>query len=185
MALKKRLPTTHLLIIILSTFLLYIGLSNNIAQRPKTFGKNIQKQQITEKENHTDIESYTEPYQLTWSILENIDFTEKDDAFYGLMLYPVLTENLRQKKGKTIQLSGYIIPMDDETYVLSKNVMASCFFCGVGGAETIAGLNFKGEIPRLATDTYLTIQGVFTSNETNPDDWIYTIEQAIIIKKEK
>ncbi len=63
--------------------------------------------------------------------------------------------------------------------------MASFFFCGVGGAETIAGLNFKGEIPRLATDTYLTIQGVFTSNETNPDDWIYTIEQAIIIKKEK
>jgi len=73
------------------------------------------------------------------------------------------------------------VPIDSKNYALSKNVFASCFFCGKSGPETIAGLKFKGKLPKLKTDTYLTIKGTFKVNETDVDNWIYNIENAEIV----
>lgn len=189
MAFKKRLSAIHVLLITLATVLLCIGLSTS-TPHAKTFSKKKGEKRTAQKNFDaapvdTGSQTQVKPYKLTWSVLGNIGFKTKDDGFYADMLYPVLTQNLREMKGKTVELSGYIIPVDDETYVLSKNVMASCFFCGTAGAETISGLNFKKEVHRLATDTYVTVQGIFSCNETDPDDWIYTIEEAVIINNEK
>jgi hypothetical protein len=73
--------------------------------------------------------------------------------------------------------------IDAKNYALSKNVFASCFFCGKSGPETITGLKFKGGLPKLKTDTYLTIKGTFKVNETDVDNWIYNIENAEIVSK--
>jgi hypothetical protein len=44
-------------------------------------------------------------------------------------------------------------------------------------------LKFKGGLPKLKTDTYLTIKGTFKVNETDVDNWIYNIENAEIVSK--
>jgi hypothetical protein len=120
---------------------------------------------------------------LTWKLLGDIKYIRKKHASYGEVEFPQVNLKLKSYHNKTIYLTGFIVPIDSKNYALSKNVFASCFFCGKSGPETIAGLKFKGGLPKLKTDTYLTIKGTFKVNETDVDEWIYNIENAEIVSK--
>jgi len=121
---------------------------------------------------------------LSWKLLGQIKFVKKPSADYpeGVM-YPVVNSTLKAKAGKTIVMSGFIIPIDNKTYALSKNVFASCFFCGQAGPETIMGLKFKNAGTKLKTDQYVTITGNFRYNDDDVDDWIYHIDNAVVVSK--
>jgi len=122
---------------------------------------------------------------ITWSLLGKITFENKPHLDYPEgVLYPTVNKELKAKKGKKIAISGFIIPIDNESYALSKNVFAQCFFCGQAGPETIVGIHFKNLKKRLKTDQYVTLEGFFRYNETDVEDWIYHIEEAIITKGE-
>jgi hypothetical protein len=97
-------------------------------------------------------------------------------------MFPVINATLKSKANKKVALSGFIIPIDATNYALSKNVFASCFFCGQAGPETITGIKFKGKTPKLKTDQYVTLEGTFRYNDNDVDDWIYHIEDAVITK---
>lgn len=120
---------------------------------------------------------------LTWSLLGKINYENKPHKDYpeGVM-YPVINQQLKGKKGKKITISGFIIPIDNTSYALSKNVFAQCFFCGQAGPETIMGIQFKDLKKRLKTDQYVTLVGTFRYNETDIEDWIYHIDDAVIVK---
>ncbi len=120
---------------------------------------------------------------ITWSLLGKIKYNHKPHQDYpdGVM-YPQVSAELKAKKGKKITISGFIIPIDNDNYALSKNVFAQCFFCGQAGPETIMGIKFKDLKKRLKTDQYVTLEGTFRYNETDIEDWIYHIENAIITK---
>jgi len=119
---------------------------------------------------------------LNWKLLGMIKFIKKADKEYGEVMYPQVSPLLKQKNGKRIAMSGFIIPIDNTTFALSKNVFASCFFCGQAGPETIMGIKFKGDTPKLKTDQYVTLVGTFRINENDVEDWIYHIEEAVIVK---
>ncbi|WP_396176974.1 hypothetical protein [Flavobacterium sp.] len=119
---------------------------------------------------------------LNWKLLGMIKFIKKADKEYGEIMYPQVSPLLKQKAGKQIAISGFIIPIDNTTYALSKNVFASCFFCGQAGPETIMGIKFKGATPKLKTDQYVTLVGTFRINEKDVEDWIYHIDNAVIVK---
>lgn len=125
------------------------------------------------------------PDPITWSLLGKIKYEKKAHKDYpeGVM-FPIVNQELKAKKGKKITISGFIIPIDESSYALSKNVFASCFFCGQAGPETIMGIKFKNLKKRLKTDQYVTLEGIFRYNETDVEDWIYHIENAIITKGE-
>ena len=120
---------------------------------------------------------------LTWKLLGDIKYVRKKHATYGEVEFPQVNMKLKSYHNKTVYLTGFIVPIDAKNYALSKNVFASCFFCGKSGPETITGLKFKGSFPKLKTDTYLTIKGTFKVNESDVDDWIYNIENAEIVSK--
>ncbi|MEW5676384.1 hypothetical protein ABGT15_08730 [Flavobacterium enshiense] len=127
----------------------------------------------------------SQPDTLTWKLLGDIKFVKKKDKTYGEVMFPVVNTKLRLTNKRKVAMSGFIVPIDNKNYALSKNVFASCFFCGKSGPETITGIKFRGETPKLRTDQYVTIVGTFRSNETNVDDWIYHIEDAVIVKGAK
>lgn len=131
---------------------------------------------FTEEQNAT-----AEP--ITWSLLGRIDYENRPHKDYpdGVM-YPKVNTELKAKKSKKITISGFIIPIDNENYALSKNVFAQCFFCGQAGPETIMGIKFKDLKKRLKTDQYVTLEGTFRYNETDVEDWIYHIDNAVITK---
>lgn len=120
---------------------------------------------------------------ITWKMLGVIKYVKKPHPEYkeGVM-FPVINATVKAKGKKRVVLSGFIIPVDPTTFALSKNVFASCFFCGQAGPETITGIKFRGKTPKLKTDQYVTLEGVFRYNDSDVDDWIYHIEDAIIVK---
>ena len=118
---------------------------------------------------------------LTWKMLGVIKYLKKPHPdFEEGVMYPIINTTLKAMKGKRVIIKGFIIPVDTQTYALSKNVFASCFFCGQAGPETITGIKFRGSTPKLKTDQYVTLEGVFRYNDSNVDDWIYHIEDALI-----
>ncbi|MDO4727404.1 MAG: hypothetical protein Q4B43_00200 [Bacteroidota bacterium] len=154
-----------------------------------------EQQQYHNIEIHNKKEEYElvipEGYELqaadpiTWGLLGKIKYEKKPHQDYpeGVM-FPIVNKELKDKKGKKITISGFIIPIDESSYALSKNVFASCFFCGQAGPETIMGIKFKNLKKRLKTDQYVTLEGIFRYNETDVEDWIYHIENAVITKGE-
>lgn len=121
---------------------------------------------------------------LSWKLLGLIKYVKRPHPEYeeGAM-YPIINTALKQKSGKEVVMSGYVIPIDHKSYALSKNTFAACFFCGKAGPETIAGLHFKSKsLPKLKTDQYITVKGVFRTNEKDVEDWIYHIDQVVITK---
>lgn len=119
---------------------------------------------------------------LTWKLLGEIKYLKKKHASYGEVDFPIINTKLKKLAKKTIVMSGFIVPIDNKNYALSKNVFASCFFCGKSGPETIMGIKFKGATPKLKTDTYLTIKGTFRPNEDDVEDWIYNCDNAEIVE---
>ena len=120
---------------------------------------------------------------LTWKLLGNISYSKKTVKEYGEVDFPVVNTKLKTLGKKTVVISGFIIPIDSKNYAISKNVFAACFFCGKSGPETLAGIKFRGSLPKLNTDQYVTLKGTFRYNETDIEDWIYHIEDAVIVKK--
>lgn len=123
---------------------------------------------------------FQNPTEVTWKLLGQIDFIKKKNPHYGEVMYPIVNGTLKALQGKKIKASGFIVPIDSKTYALSKNVFAQCFFCGNAGPETIMGIKFKGNTPKLKTDTYVTMEGTFRYNADDIDDWIYHIENSVI-----
>ncbi|UGS24104.1 hypothetical protein [Flavobacterium channae] len=123
---------------------------------------------------------------LTWKLLGDIKYVRKKHATYGEVEFPQVNMKLKMMQKKPVVMSGFIVPIDNKNYALSKNVFAACFFCGKSGPETIAGIKFKGgAFPKLKTDTYVTLKGTFRYNETDVEDWIYHIEDAVIVSQSK
>jgi hypothetical protein len=141
------------------------------------FSFNKKEEKTSFKKNHNIVYADT----LTWSLLGKIDFIKKADKLYGEVMFPIINPKLKAMSTKTVIMSGFIIPIDNKNYALSKNVFAACFFCGKSGPETIVGLKFKGDLPKLKTDQYLTLKGTFRYNENDVEDWIYHIENAEIV----
>lgn len=55
--------------------------------------------------------------------------------------------------------------------------MASCFFCGNGGPETIVDLWFAQK-PSFGMDELISVEGILRLNEQNPNASYYRIEEA-------
>ena len=117
---------------------------------------------------------------LTWSLLGKIDYLKKADKVYGEIMFPIINPKLKSLQAKEVTISGFIIPIDNKNYAISKNVFAACFFCGKSGPETLMGIQFKGDLPKLKTDQFVTLKGKFRYNANDVEHWIYHIENAVI-----
>ena len=82
--------------------------------------------------------------EITWQTLSNVEFEdqyiESEDVYY---YYPFFGSEVRDLAGKEVIITGYVLAIDPLKgyYVLSKGPFSSCFFCGVGGPESIMELS--------------------------------------------
>lgn len=118
---------------------------------------------------------------VDWSDFANgISFQEfsSDDSFPGFT-NATFSDRLSDLEGKEVIITGYFLVLDgnQSIYMLSKNPLASCFFCGNGGPETVAGLQFL-EQPAFNTDDLLSVKGILRLNRNNPNQYYYRIENA-------
>lgn len=117
---------------------------------------------------------------LTWEDLAQISYTEKYFPSYDSnFLYPDFSKHILALQGKEVSLTGYFLDIDPngKLFILSKNPMASCFFCGMGGPETAVEIQFKSK-HNFKTDDVVTITGKLKLNKDDVMHFNYILTES-------
>ncbi|MDQ3017836.1 MAG: DUF3299 domain-containing protein, partial [Bacteroidota bacterium] len=80
---------------------------------------------------------------ITWDQLTDVKFSKVFSAEEGIeLLHAKFGPSVKAFDNKVVIIKGYMIPLDPlgTQYVISRNPMASCFFCGGSGPETVGEL---------------------------------------------
>lgn len=124
--------------------------------------------------------------EISWETLADVEFSdmyvEEVDEYF---LYPHFGPSVRELEGKTVILRGFMLAIDpsDGYYILSRGPFSSCFFCGVGGPETVVELKLKSEKAYFVMDEMITMKGVLRLNADDIYQCNYIFEQAEVHKR--
>jgi len=133
----------------------------------------------------TELFAQTKPD--SWEIFAKTKFEPKFNEKLGEYLFhPTFPTDLKALEGKEIIITGYYVPFAPEegTYIiLSKFPMSQCFFCGGGGPESIAEVNFAKGLPKFHVDDLVTVKGKLKLNTDNMDHVNFILNEAVVITK--
>lgn len=120
-----------------------------------------------------------------WELLEKVELEREWDDFMAMDVdRAVFSEELKSMAGKTIFLSGYIIPLeqsvDQKYFVLSRFPFQSCFFCGAAGPETVVEV-YPTEKIRVS-DKLIRMSGTLELNDSDPLHLFYALRKAEIVE---
>ena len=125
--------------------------------------------------------------QGTWNEFAKTKFEPKYYEEIGeYMFYPNFPESLKAKEGKEIVLEGFFVPFAPEGgdyIILSKFPMSQCFFCGGGGPESIAEVNFAKPPGKFQVDDLITVKGKLKLNANDVDHVNFILVDAVLVKK--
>ena len=117
---------------------------------------------------------------LTWEDFADMSFepvyNEKYDVHF---LMPKFGEKIKSYRGKEVSIRGFFLDISGsgEMLLVSQNPMASCFFCGAAGPESVVEVNFK-ETPTFKTDQIVTVTGVLELNGNDVNHCNYILNRA-------
>ena len=96
---------------------------------------------------------------------------------------PIFSKETKLLANKTISLPGYMVPFENgmkgSHFMLTSLPLNACFFCGVGGPETIVEVYLTK--PIAYTDKPIEVKGKLVLNDKNPDKMIYILEGAELL----
>lgn len=117
--------------------------------------------------------------KITWANLTDVSFEDRYyEEFDQYLPYPTFGQSVKNLEDKEVQISGYVIPIEPERYILSQNPFASCFFCGGAGPETVLELELKSYDKTYFTDQYLSFKGTLKLNVSDIDKLNYLLQSA-------
>ena len=120
-----------------------------------------------------------------WSLLAKTKFEPKFDEKLGEYLYyPTFTADIKKLEGKEITLEGFYVPFapeGDDYIIISKFPMSQCFFCGGGGPESVAEVNFVKDPGRFQVDDLITVRGKLKLNSDDLDHINFILTDAVLI----
>jgi hypothetical protein len=122
-----------------------------------------------------------------WSIFAKTKFEAKYNEKLGEYVhYPNFQADIKALVGKEVTIEGFYVPFapDEETYVvISKFPMSQCFFCGGGGPESVAEVNFANEPPKFGVDDLIMVKGKLKLNTDDLDHLTFILTDAVLIKQ--
>ncbi len=114
-----------------------------------------------------------------WKALSSVSYEVAEDD-YGEMYVPKFSEEAQALEGTTVTVPGYIIPFEGlfkpEHVIVSSLPLASCFFCGSGGPETVIEVFLKEPVEYQAT--LVAFKGTLKLNDTDYEQLMYILEDA-------
>ncbi|MEN1784981.1 MAG: hypothetical protein AAGF77_07545 [Bacteroidota bacterium] len=117
---------------------------------------------------------------LTWDDFADVNFEPKYNAQYDAhFLMPTFGKKIKSYEGKQVKITGFFLDLagTGEIYLVSANPMASCFFCGAAGPETVIEVAFK-ERPSFKTDQVVQIIGQLSLNADDVGHCNYIMSEA-------
>jgi hypothetical protein len=119
---------------------------------------------------------------LIWPKLYDIEFVNQPNVT-GHFQKPIFSAATKALEGKKISLPGYMVPFETGLrgthFMFSSMPLNACFFCGVGGPETVVEVFMKEST--IFYDKPIEIMGILRLNSSNPDKMIYVLESAEVI----
>ncbi|WP_405566996.1 hypothetical protein [Polaribacter sp. Asnod6-C07] len=124
--------------------------------------------------------------EISWKLLSKVTFTDKYFAeFDDYFMYPTFLGAVKALEGKQVTIKGYFLDIiqEDNTFILSKGPMASCYFCGQSGPETAVEIHYTNP-KNFKTDDLVTITGTLKLNrdDVNHFNYILTDCTGVLIK---
>ena len=117
-----------------------------------------------------------------WKTLADVKYEKSQDE-YGEIYVPRFGDEVQKMNGKTISLKGFIIPFEGmfepKHIILSSLPIASCFFCGGSGPETVAEAFLESEVKY--TTKPVTVTGRLELNDTDIDQLMYVLKDAKVV----
>lgn len=122
----------------------------------------------------------------TWSVFARTKFEPRFDEKLGEYLYhPIFPDEVTALEGKEVTLEGFYVPFapdGDDYIILSKFPMSQCFFCGGGGPESVAEVDFAKDPGRFQVDDLITVRGKLRLNRDDLDHLNFILTDAVLIK---
>ena len=118
--------------------------------------------------------------ELKWKDFADVKFEPVYNPTYDVnFLMPTFGSWISSFEGKEVQIKGFFLDIsgNGEIYLVSAKPMASCFFCGAAGPETIIEVDFKDK-PPFRTDQVIMATGVLELNPDNVDRCNYILKEA-------
>ena len=129
----------------------------------------------------TQVQAQNSDRFRTWKTLEDITYDKTTDE-YGEIYVPVFGEKVKALEGGKVTLPGYIIPFEGmfkpDHIIISSLPIASCFFCGSGGPETVAEVELSS--PVKYTAKLIEVTGTLVLNRSNTDQLMYILKDATV-----
>lgn len=121
----------------------------------------------------------------TWNLFSKTKFEPKFEEELGeYIFYPQFTPEIKELEGKEITLEGFYVPFapeGDSYIILSKYPMSQCFFCGGGGPESVAEVNFAKAPPAFKVDDLITVRGKLKLNSGDLDHINFILMDAVLV----
>ncbi len=118
--------------------------------------------------------------QISWEFLAQVQYKPYYNIGAGEAFQkPKFSPAIMKMDGKEVIIKGYMMPLDIEgnTYVLSANPYAACFFCGGAGPESVMELWLKDTNRRYKMDQIVTLKGKIMVN-SEPYGLCYILQDA-------
>jgi len=117
-----------------------------------------------------------------WKALASVEYKITEDE-YGELYIPEFSEKAQELEGKMVTVPGYIIPFEGlfkpEHVIVSSLPIASCFFCGSGGPETVMEVFLKNPVDY--TEAMVAFRGKLKLNDENYEELMYILEDAELV----
>jgi len=118
-----------------------------------------------------------------WEVFEKITkerkYIEEVSTHYNI---PVFTPELQELSGEEILIRGYYLPYSilDSVIIISRYPIASCFYCGAAGVESVAMVELSENTPKFKTDQILNVRGRLSLNDSDINKLAFVLEEAAV-----
>jgi hypothetical protein len=121
----------------------------------------------------------------TWNLFAKTKFEPRFDEKLGeYLFYPTFPADVKKLEGKEVVIEGFYVPFapDGDNYIIiSKYPMSQCFFCGGGGPESVAEVNFTKDPGRFQVDDLITVKGKLKLNSDDLDHINFILTDAVLL----
>lgn len=126
------------------------------------------------------------PAVNVWKVLAKLTYKTEFNEELGMNIeIPVFSSQVQALEGKTIEVRGYIIPLEGykshQEFVFSAFPYSMCFFCGGAGPETV--MEVEARHPIVYTNDPITIKGTLRLNNEDINRLMYILTDATYVSK--
>ena len=119
---------------------------------------------------------------VVWPVLYSVEYEAGNDEL-GSFEKPLFNQKIKALAGKSIVLPGYIVPFESglsaQEFMLTSLPLNACFFCGVGGPETVVQVRLRKAV--RYSDKPVEVKGTLRLNDNDPDNMIYILENVELL----